>query len=77
MPHHRETLPGYASGSPPLPAPYFSLALAAGIPYAFAWDERTGEIRGVEGPRGFASYREAVEASRFLVAGLDMELATS
>jgi hypothetical protein len=30
------------------------------------WDTASGEFRGVEGPRGFASYREAVEASRFL-----------
>jgi hypothetical protein len=48
------------------PAPYFSLARAAWIPYAVTWDPESGEIRGVEGPRGFASYREAVEASRFL-----------
>jgi hypothetical protein len=25
----------------------------------------SGEFRGVEGPRGFASYREAMEATRF------------
>ena len=66
MPHHPETLPGYASGSPPLPAPYFSLALAAWIPYALTWDRETGAFRGVEGPRGFARYRDAAEASRFL-----------
>jgi hypothetical protein len=29
-------------------------------------DDKPGAFRGVEGPRGFASYREAVEASRFL-----------
>ena len=34
--------------------------------YACTWDPTCGEFRGVEGPRGFASYREAVEASRFL-----------
>jgi hypothetical protein len=27
----------------------------------------TGALHSVEGPRGFASYREAVETSRFLV----------
>ena len=49
----------------PTIAPFFSLARAAWIiPYALTWDARTGEYRGVEGPRGFASYREAVEASR-------------
>jgi hypothetical protein len=44
----------------------FSLARAAWIPYAVTWDPETGAFHGVEGPRGFASYREAVEASRFL-----------
>jgi hypothetical protein len=39
----------------------------SGFPYALTWDAETGAIRGVTGPRGFASYREAVEASRFLV----------
>jgi hypothetical protein len=47
--------------------PFFSLARAAWIPYALTWDPETGAFRGVEGPRGFATYREAVEASRFLV----------
>jgi hypothetical protein len=50
-------------------APYFSLARAAWIAYAVTWDPETGALRGVEGPRGFASYREAVEAIRFLMAG--------
>ena len=36
-------------------------------------DENAGECRGVEGPLGFASYREAVEASRFLVPGLQLD----
>ncbi len=47
-------------------APYFCLARAAWMPYAITWDPETGALRGVEGPRGFASYHEAVEASRFL-----------
>ena len=34
----------------------------------FTWDDSPREFHGVEGPRGFASYREAVEASRFLVS---------
>ena len=49
------------------PAPYFCLARAAWVPYILAWDPETGEIRGVEGPCGFDTYREAVEASRFLI----------
>jgi hypothetical protein len=48
-------------------APFFPLSRAAWIPHAFIWNSETGAVRGVEGPRGFASYREAVEASRFLV----------
>jgi hypothetical protein len=51
----------------PTPAPYFSLADSAWIPYALTWDGAAGEFRGVEGPRGVASYREAVEASLFLL----------
>jgi hypothetical protein len=51
-------------GSPVI-APYFSLARGEWIPYVVTWDALTGEFRRVEGPRGFASYREAVEASRF------------
>lgn len=55
-----------ALARPITPALFFCLALAAWIPYAFTWDAKTGALRGVEGPRGFASYREAVEASRSL-----------
>jgi hypothetical protein len=51
----------------PTIAPFFSLARAAWIPAVVAWDPDTGESRRVEGPRGFAIYWEAVEASRFLV----------
>jgi hypothetical protein len=47
-------------------APFFCLARAAWIPYALTWNPETGALRGVEGPRGFASDREAAEASRFL-----------
>jgi hypothetical protein len=43
----------------PTPAPFFCLARAAWIPYAITWDEKTGALRGVEGPCGFASYRAA------------------
>jgi hypothetical protein len=61
--------------SPFAVAPFFALARAAWMPYALTWDPETGELRGVEGPRGFASYREAVEASRFL--SLDSAIATA
>src|SRR5580765_4008384 len=50
----------------PVIAPYFSLARGEWVPYVLTWDAETGEFRGVEGPRGFATYREALEASRFL-----------
>ena len=50
----------------PIAAPFFSLTRAAWIPYVYAWETVTGEFRGVEGPHGFETYREAVEASRFL-----------
>ena len=43
-------------------APFFCLVRAAWMPYALTWDAETGAFRGVEGPRGFATYREAVEA---------------
>jgi hypothetical protein len=58
-----------ALARPITPAPFYSLALAAWIPYALTWDPETGALRGIEGPRGFGSYREAVEASRFLMVG--------
>jgi hypothetical protein len=48
-------------------APFFSLARALWVPYVMWRDAHTGEFHRVEGPRGFASYREAMEASRFLV----------
>jgi hypothetical protein len=51
-------------------APHFSPARAAWIPNGLIWDDGTGELRGFEGPRGFASSREAVEASWFLVESL-------
>jgi hypothetical protein len=41
-------------------APFFCPARAAWIPYALTWDPKTGELHGVEGPRGFDTYREAV-----------------
>ncbi len=52
----------------PTAAPYFSLARAEWIPYACALRLETGESHRVEGPPEFATYRAAVEASRFLVA---------
>jgi hypothetical protein len=60
-----DRLPGMPR-NPSAVAPFFSLARAAWIPYALTWDPETGALCGADGPRGFASYREAVEASRFL-----------
>jgi hypothetical protein len=60
------------------PAPFFCLTRAAWIPYALAWNPETGEVRGVEGPRGFDTYRAAVEASRSLtLPDIDMTLTRS
>jgi hypothetical protein len=53
----------------PTPAPYLSLADGAWIPDAVTWDPETGEFPSVEGPRVFDTYREVVEASRFLTQG--------
>ena len=53
-------------GSPRDVAPFFRLWAAAWIPCVVFWDPMTGALHSVEGPRGFPSYREAVEASRFL-----------
>ena len=58
----------------PTAAPFFCLARAAWIPYALTWNPETGALRGVEGPRGFASYREAVEASRFLASRVQLDI---
>jgi hypothetical protein len=49
------------------PAPFYSLARAAWMPYALTWDPASGALHSVEGPRGFDTYRAALEASRFLV----------
>jgi len=49
----------------PIISPFYSLARAAWIPYAYVRDAVTGEARGVEGPNGFETYRE-LQASRFL-----------
>ena len=36
------------------------------IPRLVTWDLETGEFDHVEGPKGFATWEEADEASRFL-----------
>src|SRR5262249_13808182 len=51
--------------SVPFVAPYFDLRRALWIPAVLTWDA-TGVSRREEGPRGFASYQQAAEASRFL-----------
>lgn len=50
----------------PVIAPYFSLVRATWIACAVEWDSETGEVRRLEGFQAFASYQEALEASRFL-----------
>ena len=47
-------------------APYFSLVRAAWVSCAVTWDPDSGEFRRAEGLRGFESYRQALQASRFL-----------
>lgn len=47
--------------------PYFSLARGEWVPRVVTWDEETGFFERVEGPKGFRTYREALEASRFLM----------
>jgi hypothetical protein len=36
------------------------------IPHVVAWDPETGEFTCVHGPKGFETWGEAEEASRFL-----------
>ena len=47
--------------------PYFSLVHSAWVPAVLLWDRSTGELQRLEGAEGFADYRAAAEASRFLV----------
>ncbi len=53
----------------PVAAGPFEDGSAAWVPCVVLWDERTDELRRVEGPEGFQDYRQAVEASRFLASG--------
>lgn len=50
----------------PVVAPYFSLVRATWIACVVEWDSETGDFRRLEGFQAFASYHEALEASRFL-----------
>jgi hypothetical protein len=68
MPHQRETLPGYAFRGCRPPGSALLLARRVDV-LRHRLGSETGAFRGVEGPRGFASYRAAVEASRFLMVG--------
>jgi hypothetical protein len=54
----------------PTTAPYVCLARAPWVPYVLAWDPETGEIRGVEGPRGFASTARRQKRVGFLVGAV-------
>ena len=55
------------SGHPP----DFDPARRAWIPYVVRWAPETGEFTGTEGQRGFATWQEALEASRFLAGSSD------
>jgi hypothetical protein len=75
MPRKPRSVPPLKGRRRPTPrdvAPFFRLWAAAWIPCVVSWDTETGELHYVEGPRGFASYREAVEASRFLTVDTDL-----
>lgn len=50
----------------PVIALYFSLIRATWIACVLEWDRETGEVRRPEGFQAFATYAEALEASRFL-----------
>jgi hypothetical protein len=50
----------------PIIAPYFCLTRATWMACVVEWDSETGEFRHRIGFQTFASYREAIEASRFL-----------
>jgi hypothetical protein len=52
-------------------APYYSLSRRAWIPCVVRWDAESGEFTRAEGPDGFATWREAEEASRFLARSAD------
>jgi len=45
-------------------APFFCLERAAWIPYVIRRDDKTGECRGVEGPRGWRALRAAPRVNR-------------
>jgi hypothetical protein len=53
----------------PIIAPYFFLARATWLACVSEWDSETSEFRHRIGFQAFASYSEAIEASRFRVIG--------
>ena len=52
------------------PAAYFSLARAEWIPRMVTWVGETGVFERVDGPEGFKTYEQALQASRFLSQGV-------
>lgn len=50
----------------PMIAPYFFLTRATWMVCVVEWDRETGEFRHLVGVQSFASYCEALQASRFL-----------
>jgi hypothetical protein len=50
----------------PIIAPYFSLVRATWMACVVEWDSETGQFQHLVGVQSFASYHEALEASRFL-----------
>ncbi len=51
----------------PVIAPYFSFTRATWMACVVEWDSETGKFRHRVGFQAFASYGEALEASRFLL----------
>jgi hypothetical protein len=47
-------------------APYFDIATGLFVPQLVTSDPETGEFATVEGPKGFETWQEADEASRFI-----------
>lgn len=53
--------------------PFFDLHSGLFVPHLVTWDPKTGEFARVEGPKGFETWQEADQASRFR-GDLDDEL---
>jgi hypothetical protein len=58
---------------PPIVAPYFSLDRHRWMPFAYAWDAERMQLLHQEDSIGYDTYREAVEASSWLVDRLERD----